>query len=60
MKVQWLRLCASTAGGEGSIPGLGPRSCKPHCVIKNNKQKNREKEKEKKKENKRGVGHPCL
>ena len=22
--IQWLRLCASTAGGVGSIPGQGP------------------------------------
>ena len=24
--VQWLRLCASNAGGPGAIPGQGPRS----------------------------------
>ena len=24
MVIQWLRLCASTAGGVGSIPGQGP------------------------------------
>ena len=25
--VQWLRLCALNAGGPGSIPGQGTRSC---------------------------------
>ena len=25
LAVQWLRLCASTAGGMGSIPGQGPK-----------------------------------
>ena len=30
LPVQWLELCASTAGGLGSIPGGGIRSCKPH------------------------------
>ena len=25
LEVQWLRLCASTAGGMGSIPGQGPK-----------------------------------
>ena len=28
--VQWFRLCASNAGGGGSIPGLGTRI--PHAV----------------------------
>ena len=27
--VQWLRLCAPNAGGPGSIPGQGTRSCMP-------------------------------
>ena len=36
--VQWLRLCASTAGGEGLIPGQGSSSC---CVVRSkaNKEK---------------------
>ena len=25
LAIQWLRLCASTAGGEGSIPGRGTK-----------------------------------
>ena len=37
--VQWLRLCASTAGGTGLIPGRGLRSCMPHGKAKNKKQK---------------------
>ena len=28
--VQWLRLCASTAGGMGSIPGKGSSTCHSH------------------------------
>ena len=27
--VQWLRLCASKAGGQGTIPGRGTGSCMP-------------------------------
>ncbi|TEA32997.1 hypothetical protein DBR06_SOUSAS7410054, partial [Sousa chinensis] len=27
--VQWLRFCAPNAGGPGSIPGQGTRSCMP-------------------------------
>ena len=30
LAVQWLRLCASTAGGVGSIPGWGTKI--PHAV----------------------------
>ena len=30
LAVQWLRLCTSTAGGSGSIPGWGTRI--PHAV----------------------------
>ena len=29
--VQWLRLCASTAGGTGSIPGQGTKN--PECHL---------------------------
>ena len=32
--IQWLRLCASTAGGMGSIPNRGQRSCMPHGAAK--------------------------
>ena len=44
--VQWLRFCASTAGGAGSIPGRGTKI--PHAaqhgqkIKKKNKQTNRE------------------
>ena len=31
--VQWLRLCAPNAGGPGSIPGQGTRSCMPQLKI---------------------------
>lgn len=31
---QWLRHQTSTAGGVGSIPGLGTRSCMPHVQPK--------------------------
>ena len=32
--VQWLRLCASTAEGMGSIPGQGIKTLMPHvCVL---------------------------
>ena len=35
--VQWLRLCASTAGDAGSIPGQGTKipHAGRHCQIKN-------------------------
>ena len=43
LAVQWLRLCASTAGGMGSIPGVipgrGTKTPKPHSVAKKKKQK---------------------
>ena len=32
--VQWLRLCASNAGGAGSIPGQGTRSHMPQLSLK--------------------------
>ena len=35
--VQWLRLCTSTAGGMGSIPGQGTKT--PHAVQKDQKKK---------------------
>ena len=35
--VQWLRLCASTAGGTGSIPGRGTKI--PHAVQRGQKKK---------------------
>ena len=36
--VQWLRLCTSTAGGEGSIPGKGTKiPHDPQCSQKNRK-----------------------
>ena len=41
--VQWLRLCASTAGGTGLIPGWGTKI--PHAVWYGQKKK-REREKE--------------
>ena len=31
--VQWLRLCAPNAGGLGSIPGQGTRSCRSQLKI---------------------------
>ena len=31
--VQWLRCCAPNAGGPGSIPGQGTRSCLPQLKI---------------------------
>ncbi|TEA31623.1 hypothetical protein DBR06_SOUSAS7710062, partial [Sousa chinensis] len=31
--VQWLRLCAPNAGGPGSIPSQGTRSCMPQLKI---------------------------
>ena len=37
--VQWLRLCASTAGGLGSIPGGGAKSL--HAQQRSNKQINK-------------------
>ena len=44
LAVQWLRLCASSAGGAGSIPGRGTKI--PHAVqhgqiLKSNKNKNK-------------------
>ena len=36
MEVQWLGLCASTAGGMGSIPGQGTKI--PHAVWHGQKQ----------------------
>ena len=43
--VQWLRLCASNAGGVGSIPGLGTKI--PHAVQwEQEKQKNHRPKKE--------------
>ena len=41
LAVQWLRLCASTAGGMGSIPGQGTKI--PHAVWCSQKKKLREK-----------------
>ena len=35
LEVQWLRLCTSTAGGSGSIPGQGTNI--PHAQKKQNK-----------------------
>ena len=40
--VQWLRLCASTAEGVGSIPGWGSSTCH---VVRPKKKKERKKEK---------------
>ena len=37
--VQWLRLCASTAGGLGLIPGQGTKI--PHATWHNQKKKNK-------------------
>ena len=39
--VQWLRLCASNAGGMGSIPGWGSSAC--HVVWPKKKKKKKEK-----------------
>ena len=42
--VQWLRLCASSAGGGSSIPGQGTKiSCMP-CSVARNKQMKKMKE----------------
>ena len=38
--VQWLRLCASTAWGEGSTPGGKLRSCKLRATAKKKKKVN--------------------
>ena len=37
LAVQWLRLCASTAGGTGLIPGWGTKT--PHALWHGQKQK---------------------
>ena len=37
LEVQWLRLCASTAGGTGSTPGRG--TAIPHAVRHGQKKK---------------------
>ena len=37
LAVQWLRLCNSTAGGTGSIPGLGTKI--PHAAWRENYKK---------------------
>ena len=37
LAVQWLRLCTSTAGGTGSIPGQGNKI--PHAMQCNQKKK---------------------
>ena len=37
LAVQWLRLCTSTAGGTGSIPGQGTKI--PHAMQCNQKKK---------------------
>ena len=33
LEVQWLRLCVSTAGGMGLIPGWGTKVLNPTCHI---------------------------
>ena len=40
--VQWLGLCASTAGGMGSIPGQGTKMLHAVCVAEKNKNKTEE------------------
>ena len=45
--VQWLRLCASTAGGKGSIPGQGTKI--PHAVLCSQKKRKKKRKKWKKK-----------
>ena len=45
LAVQWLRPCASTAGGTGSIPGWELRSCMPHGAAKTFKKKKKKKKK---------------
>ena len=42
--VLWLRLCASTAGGTGSIPGQGTKI--PHAAQHGQKKKKNEERKE--------------
>ena len=39
LAVQWLGLCASTAGGMGSIPGWGTKI--PHAMQTNNNNNNK-------------------
>ena len=54
--VQWLKLCASTVGGAGSIPGWGTKI--PHALWysqKTNKLKKKKKISLKKKNNKEHV-----
>ena len=46
LAVQWLRLCASTAGGMGSIPGQGSKIL--HTKWHGQKKKRKRKKKEKK------------
>ena len=41
LAVQWLRLCASTAGGMGSIPGWGTKI--PHAAQYGQKEKRKKK-----------------
>ena len=41
LAVQWLRLCAFTAGSEGSIPGQGTKILKPLVMAKTVKKKYR-------------------
>ena len=41
LAVQWLRLCASNAGGAGSIPGQGTKI--PHAAAWPKKQTNKNK-----------------
>ena len=40
LAVQWLRICTSTAGSRGSIPGWGTRI--PHAMCRGQKKKNAE------------------
>ena len=43
-EVQWLRLCASTSGGMGSIPGLGAKLPQDlHKAKQTNKKRNEKK-----------------
>ena len=43
LAVQWLRLCVSTAGGMGSIPGWGPKI--PHAAQRGQRKKKTKKKK---------------
>ena len=40
LSVQWLRLCASNAGGAGSIPGRGTKI--PHAAGRGQKKKTKQ------------------